>query len=122
MIYANVDEQNRTAVMKAMDETQDKKWYRRLKIIDLSGQGHAVPELAILFDLNPQTIRNYIHRVNQGGIPDLEPDYGQGRGLELDWTKAQWLELLGQAPSQFEALESGAQNWTQALMVKYLAA
>lgn len=122
MIYANVDEQDRIELTKAMKETQDKKWYCRLKIIDLSGQGHAVPELASLFNLGQHTIRNYIHRFNQGGIVGLRPDYGKGRNLALDWTKEQWLELLGQAPSQFEALESGAQNWTQELMTTYLAA
>lgn len=122
MIYTNVDEQGRTKLLEAMKETQDKKWYRRLKIVDLSGQGHSVPTLAYMFNLGQQTIRTYIHRYNQNGIDGLNPDYGQGRDLALDWTKDQWLALLGQAPSQFEALDSGAQNWTQALMVEYLAA
>lgn len=122
MIYANVDEQAGIELLQAMKETQDKKWYRRLKIIDLSGQGHSVLTLASLFNVGPQTIRTYIHRYNRGGIDGLRPDYGQGRDLALDWTKDQWLALLGQAPSQFDALESGAQNWTQELMVRYLAA
>ncbi len=122
MIYANVDEQSRIELAKSMKETQDKKWYCRLKIIDLSGQGIAVSELATLFNLSPHSIRSYIHRYNQGGITGLRPDYGKGRDLTLNWTKEQWLELLGQAPSQFEALESGAQNWTQELMTTYLAA
>lgn len=122
MIYANVNEQSQIELQRAMKETQDKKWYCRLKIIDLSGQGHAVSMLAIMFNLSPHTIRTYIHRFNQEGIVGLRPDYGQGRDLALDWTKEQWLELLGQAPSQFEGLESGAQNWTQALMVSYLEA
>jgi transposase len=122
MIYANVDEQHKKELAKAMKETQDKKWYRRLKIIDLSGQGFSVPELATLFILSQPTIRSYIHRFNQGGVSGLRPDYGQGRHLSLDWTREQWLELLGQAPDQFELLESGAKNWTQALMAQYLAA
>jgi len=122
MIYANVDEQTKKELTITMNETQDKKWYCRLKIIDLSSQGFSVSELATLFDLSQHTIRNYIHRFNQGGMAGLRPDYGQGRHLSLDWSKEQWLELLGQAPSQFELLESGAQNWTQALMTRYLAA
>lgn len=122
MIYANVDKQSKIELTKAMKETQDKKWYCRLKIIDLSGQYYAVSDLVLLFNLSPQTIRTYIHRFNQGGIAGLSPDYARGRDLALDWTKEEWLELLGQAPNQFEALESGAQNWTQELMVTYLAA
>ncbi len=121
MIYANVDEQGRADLIQAMKETQDKKWYRRLKIIDLSGFRYPVSTLATLFNLNPHTIRTYIHRYNQGGIEKLKPDYGKGRDLTLAWTKDQWLALLGQAPSQFKALNSGAKNWTQALMVQYLA-
>lgn len=122
MIYANVDEQGRNELLQAMKETQDKKWYCRLKIIDLSGQGYPVPTLAVLFNLSAHTIRSYIHRYNQGGIAKLKPDYGQGRDLALDWTQDDWLALLGQAPNQFEALDSGAQNWTQDLMVQHLAA
>ena len=121
MIYANVNEKTRKELAQAMNETQEKKWYRRLKIIDLSGRGFSVPELAAMFTLSQHTIRSYLHRFNQGGLTGLRSDYGQGRHLSLDWTKEQWLELLGQAPNQFELLESGAQNWTQSLMAQYLA-
>lgn len=121
MIYANVNKEGRAELLQAMDKTKDKKWYRRLKIIDLSGQRMPVPTLATLFDLNPQTIRAYIQRYNSGGIDKLKPDYGQGRPVALAWTKDQWLALMGQAPADFEKLNSGAQNWTQELMVQYLA-
>jgi Fic family protein len=67
-IYANVDEQTRKELTQAMNETQEKKWYCRLKIIDLSGEGFSVPEMAALFNLSQHTIRNYIHRFNQGGV------------------------------------------------------
>jgi len=122
MIYANVDEQGQSKLRQAMKETNDKKWYRRLKIIDLSSQHFSVPTLAAMFNLNQHTIRTYIQRFNRGGIEKLKPDYGKGRDVALDWTKEQWLALFGQAPSQFEQLNTGAQNWTQELMVKYLDA
>lgn len=121
MIYANVDEPGRTELIAAMKQTNDKKWYRRLKIIKLSGQQFSVPSLATIFNLSRQTIRSYIQRYNSGGLEKLRPAYGQGRDPALDWSKDQWLALFGQAPSQFEKLNSGAQNWTQALMVQYLA-
>lgn len=122
MIYANVDEPGRTELVQAMKETNDKKWYRRLKIIDLSSQHFSVPVLVTMFELHPQTIGTYIQHYNQGGLEKLKPNYGQGRHLALDWSKDQWLALLGQAPSQFEKLNCGDQNWTQAMMVQYLAA
>ena len=80
MIYANVNENGRIELDRALKDAKDKKWYRRLKIIDLSSQG---------------------------------------RKQTIPWSKKQWLELLNQAPSQFEKLESGAQNWTQALLADY---
>ena len=46
MIYAKVDEVGQKALLQEMDQTRDKKRYRRLKIVDLSGQGFTVPTLA----------------------------------------------------------------------------
>ena len=122
MIYANVDENSRIELDRALKDAKDKKWFRRLKVIDLSSLGYSVPELSNMFDLHAITIREYIHRYNHGGLPELRPGYGQGRREILPWSKEQWLELINQAPCQFEKLETGAQNWTQALMVDYLAA
>ena len=122
MIYTNVDENSRSELGRALKDAKGMKWYRRLKIIDLSSQGYTVTELSTMFDLHPGTIRDYIHRYNHGGLAELSPGYGQGRRKTLSWSKEQWLELLNQAPSQFEKLESGAQNWTQALLADYLTA
>ena len=36
-------------------------------------------------------------------------------------TKAQWEELLHRSPAGFEKLNTGARNWTQALLVAYCA-
>ena len=101
MLYANVSDQGRLELQEAMSQTQEKRWYCRLKIIELSGQEKTVGMLASLFALSEHTIRSYIHRYNQGGLEGLKPGYGQGRNLALDWDKEQWLSLLGQAPSQF---------------------
>ena len=42
-----------------------------------------------------------------------------GRPPKISWTTEQWQDLLGQPPSQFEKLETGAQNWTQKLLSQY---
>ncbi|MCB0188334.1 MAG: IS630 family transposase, partial [Caldilineaceae bacterium] len=120
MIYAQTDDQKQEALQAEMKVTKDAKWYRRLKIIDLSSQGHNVTDLAQMFDLSASVIRSYIHAFNEGGLDGLRPGYGQGRPLLLAWGEAQWLDLLAQAPADLEQLATGAQNWTQALLRQYL--
>lgn len=122
MIYAKVNAQDRKAIQSEMTATADVKWYRRLKVIDLSAQGHSVPDLARMFDLTEATIRNYVHRFNHTGLTGLKPEYGQGRPTKVNLTKSQWLDVLSQAPADLEHLNSAAQNWTQALLQQYLAA
>jgi transposase len=122
MIYAKVDTQQKAALDAAMNTTTDAKWYRRLKIIDLSGQGFSVPELSLMFDLNAGTIRRYIHAYNEAGLDGLQPAYGRGRPPVLTWSKAQWLDLLAQSPADLELLNTGDQNWTQAMLRQYLVA
>lgn len=46
MLLAQMTEQGQEELKSAISAAQDAKWYRRLKIIDLSVQGHHVPELA----------------------------------------------------------------------------
>lgn len=122
MIYAKVDAQQKAVLDAEMNATSDAKWYRRLKIIDLSGQGFSVAALCQMFGLGPGTIRRYIHSYNEAGLDGLRPDYGQGRPPTLTWSKAEWLDLLAQSPADLALLATGAQNWTQALLRQYLAA
>lgn len=72
-----------------------------------------------MFELAAGTIRRYIHAYNEAGLEGLRPGYGQGRPLAVDWSKAQWLDLLAQSPADLVALESGDQNWSQALLCRY---
>jgi transposase len=120
MLYANVDETAKQELEQAMKSAEKMKWYRRLKIIDLSSRGYDVPLLADMFDLSAATVREYLKRYNTGGLSKLAPDYGIGRTLKLNWDKEQWLDLLNQAPSEFEKLDTGAQNWNQGLLKTYL--
>ena len=120
MIYAEVSAQDRGTILAEMKTTTNAKWYRRLKIVDLSGQGQTVPELAQTFDLSAATVRRYIHCFNDGGLAGLRPAYGRGRPPLLNWTKDQWLDVLAQSPADIEQLNTAAQNWTQALLGQYL--
>ena len=67
MIFANVEETARIELSQALKDTKDKKWYLRLKIIDLSSQGFSVPELSIMFDLHAGTIRRGEQILTSGG-------------------------------------------------------
>jgi len=120
MIYAKVDKEGREEIKKALKTAQKAKWYRRVKAIDLSSKGEAVSKIAEIFDLNENTVRGYIKRYNAGGLAGLKPNQGQGRKATIELSKEELSEILERSPSQFEKLESGARNWNQALMKKYL--
>ena len=121
MIYAKVDAQDREAIRDEMKTTKNIKWYRRLKVIDLSSQGFSVPELSQMFDLSEATIRRYIHHFNEAGLPGLSSGHSPGRPPEITWTQAEWLDVLAQSPVDLAQLETAAQNWTQGLLKQYLA-
>lgn len=121
MLYAQVDDKMRPVIQAELHMGGDAKWYRRLKVIDLSGQGMAVAELAQLFDLSPATVRRYLHTYNSAGLAGLRPGYGQGRPLSVNWTAEAWMDILAQAPNELELLDTAARNWTQRLLQTYLA-
>ena len=120
MLYAKVNQAAREALNQAIKTARDAKWYRRLKVIDLSAKGQQVSEIAAIFDLSDNTVRDYINRYNQGKLEGLKPNYGQGRNKTITLSKDELSELLERSPSQFEKLETGARNWNQALMKQYL--
>ena len=120
MLYAKVNGSARETLNQALKTAEKAKWYRRLKVIDLSAKGEKVSEIASVFDLSDNTVRGYINRYNQGGLEGLKPNYGQGRNRTITLSKDELTELLGRSPSQFEKLDTGARNWNQALMKQYL--
>jgi len=120
MLFAQVNEKRQEELKRAMKTANEAKWYRRLKIIDLSGQGERVPTIAKLFDMNEHTIRKYIKGYNEGGIACLQPGKSPGRNVGIPLSKAEWEDILAQRPSQLEKLKSQARNWSQPLLQEYL--
>ena len=120
MIYAKVDAQEQETLRAELKTTKNVKWYRRLKVIDLSAQGYSVPDLAGMLDISAGTIRRYIHAYNEAGLAGLQASYGQGKPPALTWSKAQWLDLLAQAPASLPLLDTADQNWNQAMLRHYL--
>lgn len=120
MLYAEVSPQTYDILLNAIQQSSDRNWYRRLKIIQLSSQRKSVPELATLFDLCAATVRDYITRYNAGGLDGLKRHSSDGAPAKIAFTKADWADLLRRSPSQFDRLQTGARNWTQELVQTYV--
>lgn len=120
MLFAEVNPEAQEELLQELKQSSDAKWYRRVKIIHLSSQHTPVPQLAKLFDLCTATIRDYITRYNTNGLTGLKRRASDGSPSKIPLTKADWEDLLHQSPSQFDRLQTGARNWTQALVVTYL--
>ena len=119
MIYAQVDDEGLKPLRKELKSTKDVKWYRRLKIVQLSSQGETVRQLAKQFDVCQATVRDYIERYNIGGLETLKPDKSSGRPPITQLTRAEWEELLHQSPCQFVKLNTVSRNWTQDMLSVY---
>ena len=80
MIYAKLKDPGEQKLLDdELRAARDRNWYRRLQIIKLSAARHTVQELSQDFDLCQQTIRNYIHAYNEGGLAELKPIKPPGR-------------------------------------------
>jgi transposase len=120
MLYAKLCAQSEQELLQALKRTSDSRWYRRLKIIHLSAHGKSVSELATLFDLCAATVRAYLSRYNAWGLTGLKRRSSGGAPIQIPLTKAEWEDLLHQSPAQFARLQTGARNWTQELVQRYL--
>jgi len=121
MLFAKVTDNEQEELKEAIKEAKEAKWYRRLKIVHLSSQGHRVPALAEMFDIGEGRVRAYIKQYNDGGIESLRADKSTGRQTRIPLSKAEWEELLARRPSQFEGLKTKARNWSQPLLQEYLS-
>ena len=66
MIYAQPQAEHAISVLQVeLKGAGDAKWYRRLKIIQLSMSGMKVKKLSHQFDLCRKTVRNNIKAYNQ---------------------------------------------------------
>jgi len=122
MLFAEVSPDAKKDLLNARKQSSEAKGYRRVKIIHLSSQHPPVPELAKLFDLCPATVRDYGTRYHAHGLAGLKRHAREGASRKMPLTKADGEDLLHQSPAQFDRLQTGARNWTQALVVEYLRA
>ena len=59
MIYVNIDKEGQKELKAELKTTQNVKWYRRLKALDLSADGYSAPKIAEVLDLHGTTIRGH---------------------------------------------------------------
>lgn len=121
MVYAIPQAEHAQSELAAQIKTAEKaKWYRRLKIVQLSMTGISVPQLAEQFDLCRATVRNYINAYNDGGIEKLRPQKQPGRPQKVgQLTKDNWQEILERTPNHYDKLETNSRQWTLDLLVCY---
>ena len=122
MIYARPQKEGDVSELAfELKEANSVKWYRRLKIIQLSMAGAPVPQLAESFDLCQATIRNYISTYNSGGITALRPKKQPGRPKKVGHlTRDNWEEILSQTPNQYQKLQTDSRQWSLDLLVSYV--
>ena len=121
MIYAQAQSEHAiTQLRDTLKEAKEVKWYRRLKIIQLSLAGSRVAKLADDFDLCRATIREYIKAYNAGEIEQLRAKKSPGRPPKVGQLHTDdWEQILHQTPNQYEKLETDSRQWTLSLLVDY---
>ena len=124
MIYAIPSREHAISELAAEIKTAEKaKWYRRLKIVQLSMAGHGVPQLAQLFELCRATVRTYLTAYNDGGIEALRPLRQLGRPKKVgQLTKDNWQQILQRTPNHYDKLDTDSRQWTLELLVGYAKA
>jgi len=122
MLYAQLDDSDKARLPELLKTCKDVRLYRKYQTLILSGiDGKSVSEISQLLHLCEATIRAYIHQYTREGLSGLSPKYGIGRTRKIPLTKPEWEELLRQSPSEFSLLKTAARNWSQGLIVEYLA-
>lgn len=121
MIYAIPQSEHAISELQVEIKKAEKvKWYRRLKVIQLSMAGDTVPHLAEQFDVCPATVRAHIKAYNSGGIEPLMPQKQPGRPPKVgQLKKEEWQEILKKTPNQYDKLKTDSRQWTLELLVGY---
>ena len=121
MIYAQPQSEGAISQLATELKNADStKWYRRLKIVQLSMSGKPVGQLATEFDVCQATVRSYIKGYNIGGIDGLRPQTASGRPPKIgQLSRDEWSKILRQTPDQYDRLETNEGQWSLNLLVGY---
>ena len=78
-------EKVKTEIQNYFSANKDARFVRRLDVIALICNGHALNCLASLFLLNPTTVQRWVHRLNESRFQSLRDNQGRGRCPELKY-------------------------------------
>ena len=119
MLFVNLTTDQAKQLEAELKQATQTKWFIKLKAIEMSSQRMKVKEIAQFFNISEARVRRSIHQFNEAGIEGLLPKSIPGRPLKIKWTKTEWEDFLYQKPSDFDRLNTGAQNWTQDFVIRY---
>src|SRR5215210_9344017 len=115
MIFVRDPEDEELVELKQMTRQAVGRVSQRAQMVLLSGQRRTVPELAVIFDMHPASVRFWLRRFDRDGPGGLYDAPRSGRPREMDEPNDQRLErLLAQDP---RAMPPGdvATTWTVAM-------
>ena len=116
MIYVQDPDDHELTELKQMTRQAIGRVSQRAQLVLLSAQRRTVPELALLFDLHPASVRFWLRRFDRDGPSGLYDAPRSGRPRELDAQQDQRLiRLLAQDPQDVAPAEI-ATTWTVAML------
>ncbi len=117
----------RQELAAALRATRAARVYRRLKAVQLVGEGHSVGEVVRLCDVGRSSVYTYLRAFARGGVAALEdaPRSGRPRKLPPPYSGGQeshdaWQRLLDRRPSAVPELRTPSHVWTLRLLARYM--
>jgi len=77
-------EKVKNEIQTYFNANEDARFVRRLDVIALICNGHALNYVAGLFGINSTTVQRWIHRLNESGFQGLKDKPGRGRRSQIN--------------------------------------
>jgi transposase len=114
------DEEGQTLLRIIRRGRHDSVEVRRAMMIQASAAGTPAPAVARLTAADEDTVRDVIHRFNDGGLDTLEPHWGGGRPRRI--TAADEAHIVETAKTRPEKLGHSCTHWSTRKLAEHLAA
>jgi len=77
-------EKVKNEIQTYFNANEDARFVRRLDVVALICNGHALNYVAGLFGINSTTVQRWIHRLNESGLQGLKDKPGRGRRSQIN--------------------------------------